>query len=462
MKYFYISLFICVSIVLWGNSFSHINAQEQPQTQEFTEMGQEPVITDKPLEIWTFIDDYRLIPGKTLHLTVQVLWKLGVTVNLEGVDKIDLSPFSVEGVIIGERQIFDNDHDYMIITYALSLPSDIKDGIYSIPPISFSYRNEVDKSEGVTDSSPVAVKKVPILVEGKVDKDVITIGDRIHYALTIRHKKNVKILWENVEKLTFSPFEVLEMDREKYTEGIIEKAVINYTLSLYELGGKKKTPEIPEISVLYYEESDTKSGEAKAGTQAIETKEARTVSIPIIINSLLKAVDVPLEGIKGPLPYSKKSLFFHGYLPASLGIVVFLFLGAVTLRAVKEKMAPVSAKPVSETPQIALEKLKSAVSSSPFTGDDSRNRENIHTINKKLRAYLATLIGMSNETAQAVITSGFLNYDTKKQFTGETSAVIQTVLKQLDSLIFGKHIEKDAFDKMLQGVEGIIARTSPQ
>ncbi|MEP9410546.1 MAG: hypothetical protein HRF42_03955 [Candidatus Brocadia sp.] len=454
MKYFFISIFICISIVFWGNSFLHISAQEQPQTQEFPEMGQEPVLTDKPLEIWTFIDDYRIITGKTLHLTVQVLWKLGVTVNLEGVDKIDLSPFKVEGVIIGERQIFDNEHDYLVITYALSLPSDMKDGIYSIPSFSLSYRDEVDKSEGVAASSPVAIKKVPILVEGKVDKDVITLGDLIHYTLTIRHEKNVKVLWENIEKLNFSPFEVLKKDTEKFREGNIEKILIHYTLSLYELGGKKKTPEIPELTLLYYVESDTKSASLQ-----IETKEIKTAPVPIIVNSLLKAVDVPLEGIKGPLPYSKKSLFLNGYLPAGLGIILFLFLGVITLRSVKERVSHISAKPASETPQIALEKLKNAISSSQYTNDDSLNRENIHNINKKLRAYLGTRIGISNETAQAVVTSGFLNYDTKKQFTGETSAVILTTLKQLDSLVFGKHVQKEAFDKMLQGVEEIIVRT---
>ena len=77
----------------------------------------------------------------------------------------------------------------MVITYTLSLPSDMNDGVYSVPSFSLSYTNEVDKTEGKTASSPVAIKKVPIMVEGKVDRDVVTIGDRIKYALTIRHEK---------------------------------------------------------------------------------------------------------------------------------------------------------------------------------------------------------------------------------------------------------------------------------
>src|SRR3989304_4223150 len=186
------------------------NAPEQPQTQGQAEEAQAFVLTDKPLEIWTFIDDYRVITGKTLHLTVQVLWKLGITVNLEGADKIDLSPFRIEGVTIGERQIFDNEHDYIVITYTLSLPSSVGEGIYSIPSFTLSYRNEVDKTEGKAASSPVAIKKVPILVEGKVDKDVITIGDRINYALTIRHEKNVRIIWESLGQVNFSPLPILK------------------------------------------------------------------------------------------------------------------------------------------------------------------------------------------------------------------------------------------------------------
>ncbi len=457
MKYICISLFI--GAIFCANGFLRANAQEQPQTQEQNVAENEFALTDQPLEIWTFIDDHRVITGRTLHLTVQVMWKLGVTVNLEGVDKIDFSPFRTEGVTIGERQIFDNEHDYIVITYALSLPPDIKDGIYSIPSFSLSYRNEVDKTEGNAASSPVAIKKVPILVEGKVDKDVITIGDRIHYALTIRHEKNVKLLWESIEKLNFSPFEVLTKDIEKQTEGNVEKLVINHVLSLYETGGKKKTPEIPELTILYYLTSPSQSNVTKSDSSLIETKESKTVSIPVVLNSLLKAVDVPLEGIKGPMHYSRRHTFLHGYLPMGIGIFLFLFLGVTTLRSIAGKLSPVSSKPVTETPQISLERLKNVMTSSQFTHDDSLNRENTHAINKALRTYLGTLIGISNEMAQSVTTSSFLTHDTQKRFPEDTSTLIQTVLKHLDSLIFGKHIGKEAFDKMLQGIEEIINQT---
>lgn len=460
MKYFRIVLWVgIISAIFLGNRCPRAYAQEQLQTQGQTDEGAEFALTGQPLEIWTFIDDYRVITGKTLHLTVQVMWKLGVTVNLEGMDKISFSPFTTENVTIGERQIFDNEHDYAVITYALSLPSDIKAGIYSIPSFSLSYRNEVDKTEGMATSAPVAIKKVGILAEGKVDRDVISIGDRITYTLTIRHERMVKLLWESIEKLNFTPFEVLQRDIKKSTEGTTEKVVINYTLSLYELAGKKKTPEIPELTVLYYGESPSQSGAAKAESMLIETQEVKTTSIPIIINSLLKAVDVPLEGIKGPMSYSRNHAFFHGYLPMGAGVILFVFLGVMALRSLVGKLSSAAPKPVAETPRIALERLKNTLSLFQYTDDEDINRNTIHNINKALRTYAGMLIGISNERAQSATTSDFLKYDIQKQLPEEISTVIRTVLKQLDELIFGRHMGKESVDRILLGIKEIIEKT---
>ena len=461
MRHAFFSLIVIAAIM--GNSAVYLTAQEQTQTQtgqtEQLVETQEFALTDKPLEIWTFIDDYRVITGRTLHLTVQLIWKLGITVNMEGIDKIKFDPFRIEGITIGERQIFDNEHDYMVITYTLSLPSDINEGIYSVPSFSLSYTNEVDKTEGKAASAPIVVKKVPILVEGKVDRDVVTIGDQINYILTIRHEKNVKVLWENIDKLNFSPFEVLKRDIEKRTDGNIEKMLINYTLSLYELGGKKKTPGIPGLTILYYVEAHSKSNEAKTDDSIIETKEVKIEPIPIILNSLLKAVDVPLEGIKGPMYYSKRDVFLKGYLLMGLGAVLLLFLGMTTLRSLSGRLSAVSPKPVSETPQITLGRLKNVTKSFQFTNEEQINRDNIHNIDKALRTYLGSIVGISNEIAQSATTSAFLNYNTQKQLSAGISTTIKNVLKQLDILIYGRHIRKESVDKMLRGIEEIIKQT---
>ena len=192
----------------------------------------------------------------------------------------------------------------------------------------------------------------------------------------------------------------------------------------------------------------------------METKEAKVAAIPIIVNSLLKAVDVPLEGLKGPMYYSKKDIFLRGYATIGIGVALLLFLGVTILRSAAGRLSPVSPKPVSETPQVALERLKNVMKSFQFTNEDDVNRKNIHNIDKAFRTYLGTLMGISNETAQSSTASYFLNYDTQKRLSAETLTITKTVLKQLDTLIYGRRVVKEAVDKMLQGIKEIIQLTT--
>ncbi len=421
--------------------------------------GSTPVLMDRPLEIWTFIDNYRIITGKTLHLTVQLIWKLGITINLEEISKINLHPCRIEGVVIGERQIFDNEHDYQVITYTLSMPSEVKEGIYTLPSFILVYRNEVDKTEGKASSSPITIKKTPIIVEGKVDRDVINIGDRINYALTVRHEKGVNLLWENIEKQNFSPFEVLKKHIEKRTEGNIERVTINYALSIYELGGKKKTPEIPGLTVLYYQDTPANNARTRSSMETFDTKEIRTSPIPIIINSLLKTVDVPLEGMKGPVCYSERSLFLHGYLPMGAGAMLFIFLCVMTLRATSKRFSPAQNQGL-ETPRTALARLQNTLASFPSAGaDEAADTKHLQDVSKALRSYLGVLMGISNETAQSAATANFLSHDTQTRLPGDVLPVVRTALKRLDSLVFGTRIEKESVDKAVQEIQEIIRLT---
>ena len=110
----------------------------------------------EPVELWIFVGNYRFVTGKTIHLTLQMIWKLGVNVNVEEFRNVNLSPFKVEEVTIGERQIFSNDCDFRVITYILSLPDDAKGGVYTISSFSVSYKDEVNKEVGRANTSPIA------------------------------------------------------------------------------------------------------------------------------------------------------------------------------------------------------------------------------------------------------------------------------------------------------------------
>ncbi|GJQ48459.1 MAG: hypothetical protein H3C64_01745 [Candidatus Kuenenia stuttgartiensis] len=467
------ALFTFIGMFSWGYCFTPVHGQEtqenetsiaataksESESESESALKKEFLLTDRPLEIWTFIDDYRIIPGKTLHLTVQVLWMLGITVDLESLANVDLSPFVIEGIIISERQIFDNMHDFAVVTYALSLPPNIKEGIYSIPSFKLSYINTVDSKEGAASSAPIAVKRTPILVEGKIDKDVICIGDRIHYTLTIRYENDIKLLWDTMDKIQFPPFEVLKKESSTQTEGELTKTVIDYTLAIYELGGKERNPEIPGISVLYYKEPDSQSAAIRGNDSSIVTKEAHTTPIPILINTLLKSVDVPLEGLKGPVPYSKEHVFFYGYMPFGGGILLLLLFGMLTIRASMQKQAEKKPITTTITPHIALEKLKAVMLKLEYTDNDALNKENAQLASKALRTYLGTFTGISNELAQSLTTSRFFENNGQNKLSEDATTVARESFRLLDSLIFEKQIHEETFKRTKDCLEDVVRLT---
>src|SRR3989338_5142447 len=95
--------------------------------------------TERPVEIWVYPSTQMLVTDKTLLLTVQVIWRLGINVALEDLEKTDMSPFKVEKVTVGERQIFENERDFRIVQYLLSLPEGAKEGEYIVPSFAISY-----------------------------------------------------------------------------------------------------------------------------------------------------------------------------------------------------------------------------------------------------------------------------------------------------------------------------------
>jgi hypothetical protein len=401
--------------------------------------------TERPVEIWVFPSTQRLVSGKTLLLTVQVIWRLGVNVSLEELEKVDMSPFKVERVTIGERQIFENERDFRIVQYLLSLPEGTKEGEYIIPSFAVSYSNEVEKTTGKASSSPVVVRKVPIIAQAHVDRDVIETGDAIRYTLTILHEKDTEVVLKNLERPSLEPFTLLGTSYKRAQTPHLKKTVIGYTLSIYEMGGEKKH-EIPELSIFYY-----KPGEAKKGV--VETKEIRTPPIPIIINKLLKTVDVPLEGVKGPITYPRAGLFANCYVPVSLGITMFLFLfGQTMVRRVRETLFPVKETPT-ETPEAARAQLSSLLSALQSSDNLEGMRQDVEGLDKALRYYLGSLVGLPRERSLSLSSAQLLEILPQELYSGTRG-----ILDNLDRMIFGGRLDKKRLEEVFSGIEELLKR----
>lgn len=410
-----------------------------------TQKPQEVLTTERPLEIWTFPSTQRLVRGKTLLLTVQVIWRLGISVELEDLLKANLPPFQVEKVTIGERQIFENERDFRVVQYILSLPEDAKEGEYVVPSFAVSYTDEVEKKKGQASSSPVAVRKVPLVTQASVDRDVIETGDVIHYSLTILHEKDTEVLLKNLKEVNFEPFSLLRSNIRQEETPQLRKVLVDYYLSIYEMGTDKRY-EIPPLSIFYYKQSVASKGEERL----IETKEVRTQPVPVIINRLLKTVDVPLEGLKGPMNYRKEELYLRGYFAVALGTSLLLILFMpIGVRKFREGLAPI--KRPSESPELAAEELRTLLSSLRISGEEYQDRRYLEGLDKAFRTFLGTRFSLPKERALSLTSAELLN-----SLSPELAVPLQKVLKGLDGLIFGDHLEREKLEEVLKGIEGIL------
>ncbi|ODS33849.1 MAG: hypothetical protein SCARUB_01010 [Candidatus Scalindua rubra] len=455
--------FLCMFVFLI--SFNTCKAQQSGygQKQEYGDSVQ-PRDTDSlipeisaPVELWLFVENYRFITGKMIHLTLQMIWKLGVSVNVEEFEKVDLSPFKIENVTIGERQIFNNDCDFRVITYTLSLPDDAKEGVYTIPSFSIPYKDEANETTGQAQTTRMALKKVPIMVETKLDRDVLDIGDRLKYELTIWHEKYVRILKENMEKLNLNPFQVINFNINEETEGRLGKTTMKYELSIYELPDKNKDFEIPSLPVLYYFEHEGES-EREDKKELVETKEINTPAIPVLINSLLKRIDVPLESIKGPVVYSKRDTRLKGHLPIVIGVFIIIVLGANEIRKLTSKVAKVVRERMAESSLVHAEKLENLIADFNTDVETDELRESVINVDCASRVFLGALVEMPGEEVLSFTTTKLINTIRSKKLAEKIVGSANNALKLFDSIIFGD-VDKEVVEKAMNEVQEILKET---
>ena len=409
---------------------------------------------DTPAELWLFVEDYRFVTGKMIHLTLQLIWKLGVSVDVEEFNTVDLSPFKIEKVTVGERQIFNNDSDFSVITYILSLPDDAEMGIYTVPAFFISYTDEANKSSGRVQTSSMALKKVPILVETELDRDVIAIGDTLKYTLTIWHEKYVQILEENMKQLSLSPFDLRDFGINEEAEGKLRKTTIEYELSIYELPDKSENFEIPSMPVLYCDEREAIVRQGEEGKSPV-TQRIGTPAIPVLINSLLKKIDVPLERAKGPLVYSQKDIWLRSHMPVIIGVVIIIALGANEIKKIVYRMSAIIKERMAMSPLAHAERLEELIADFDSDAVDDELRQSIVNIDCILRGFLGALKEMRRDVVRSVTTAKLIDIIRDKKMAEEIVGVADNVLKSFDGVIFGD-INRDVIKKAMDGVQEIL------
>jgi hypothetical protein len=300
----------------------------------------------------------------------------------------------------------------------------------------------------------VALKKVPILVETELDRDVINIGDTLKYTLTIWHEKYVQILEENMEQLNLSPFDLRGFRINEEAEGKLRKTTIEYELSIYELPDKSENFEIPSMPVLYRDEREASVRQEEEGKPPA-TRRIGTPAIPVLINSLLKRIDVPLEGAKGPLVYSQKDIWLRSHLPVIMGVVIIIALGANEIKKIVYRMSAIIKERMAMSPLAHAERLEELIADFDSDAVDDELRQSIVNIDCILRGFLGALKEMRRDVVRSVTTAKLIDIIRDKKMAEEIVGVADNVLKSFDGVIFGD-INRDVIKKAMDGVQEIL------
>jgi len=234
----------------------------------------------------------------------------------------------------------------------------------------------------------------------------------------------------------------------------LKKTTLEYELSIYDLPDKSENFEIPSMPVLYCDEREGNVRQGEEG-KSPETQRVGTPAIPVLVNSLLKRIDIPLERAKGPLVYSQKDIWLRSHLPAIMGFVIIIALGANEIKKVIYRMSAIIRERMAMSPLAHAERLEKMIAEFDSDAEDDDLRQSIVNIDCTLRGLLGALKEMRRDVVRSITTAKLIDTIRDKKMAEEIVGAADNVLKSFDSVIFGD-VNRGAVKKAIDGVQEIL------
>ena len=208
------------------------------------------------------------------------------------------------------------------------------------------------------------------------------------------------------------------------------------------------------MPVLY---CDEREGNVKQGEdgKSPATQRIGTPAIPVLINSLLKKIDVPLERAKGPLVYSQKDIWIRSHMPVIIGVVIIIALGANEIKKFVYRMSAIIRERMAMSPLAHAERLEELIADYDSDAGDDELRQYIVNIDCTLRGFLGALKEMRRDVVRSVTTAKLIDTIRDQKMAEEIVGAADNVLKSFDSVIFGD-INRGAIKKAMDGVQEIL------
>lgn len=277
-------------------------------------------------------------------------------------------------------------------------------------------------------------------VKASVDKNVITIGDRVQYTLTISHDKALRIEQPG-PGANLGMFEIKDYSiSEPVNQGNQVVETFQYTIAVFDTGHFV----IPPFPVAFFP-SDT-----SRQYQIIKSE-----PIDITVKSVLTGENAELKDIKPPTPLP---VDYWPYIRIALFVLVLGLLAGAAYRVYRrrKKGAPLFRKQVIRPAhEIALEQLQALRAGSLL--EQGHVKTFYSELSEILKRYLENRFFIS---ALEETTTELLDSLAELEIPGEAVAKIQYVLQLSDLVKFAKyHPDANEHQRALREAEEFIMDT---
>ena len=287
---------------------------------------------------------------------------------------------------------------------------------------------------------PVNAQESRIIIESGVDRDVITIGDLIHYQITVKHNRDIAVEYPGLAA-NLGAFEIRNYtvaEPEKIDDKIISRA--EYVITTFDTGNYV----IPPVQVGYFSQDSVQ-------------KQLRTDIIRIRVNSVKPSEAKDIKDIKSPMVIG---IDYKKYIYYGLGGLAFILLVLFIIYYIRKKrrgeeILPKRKKPILPAHIEALEMLEKLRDSSLL--EEGKVKEYYILISEIIRCYIEHRYFIyAREMTTYELGSNLHSADAGE----EAVSLIRDFLESCDFVKFAKHIpDDDENRKILQQAFDIVNRT---
>lgn len=192
-----------------------------------------------PIVFKTAPVEREIVRGEKVAVDLHILTLSGVIVDFNQLRSVKPKNFIFEDMISSGLAPYDQRYNYQRVRMLFSLDSAVSYGFLELPKISLAYRiaDEDGKTKsvgGVKSIEKLRLEVVAFRIKADPDKQVIRVGEKVHYKVIVVHEKPVKVLVEK-DKVAAGPWKFLGYTLDAVEDRKVIRTAIDFVYTYYNL-----------------------------------------------------------------------------------------------------------------------------------------------------------------------------------------------------------------------------------